>query len=158
MVRVATPAPDELALTSFGGDACTRLEPTPIGEKQKVVDARLASYATMLGPTWQLVGGFPTTELRTVCVAISDGLVADLGREGGRAAASAAGVDEVVLVLPGTGAYDGEAPRCWTQAFPDDEVRYVDATDAAQLARAMAQIVADVTGRELIEKRPPRDR
>lgn len=149
---------DELALISFGGDAYVRLQPTPVGEAQRLVDARLASYATMLGPTWGLVGAFPATELRTVCVVISDGLVADLGRGGSRAAATGAGVDDVVLVLPGAGAYEGEAPRCWTQAFPGDDVRHVDATDAAQLTRTMAQIVADATNRELLGGRPLRDR
>lgn len=156
---------DEVGVTSFGGDACVRLEPTPADRELVLADAALASYCTLLGSTWDLVDVFaPYTPRagddgavlgtpRTVSVLVSDGYIADLGAAGSRARSTAVGVDAVGLLLPD--GRDRAAPRCWTHAYPDGAVLAVDPHDAGRLAGALAELIAELTGRELVDGRTP---
>ena len=138
---------DEVAVLSFGGDACVRLPPTSARDEVALNDPELASYATLLGPTWQLVAGFPRTETSTLAVLISDGLVCDLAGAGGRVNATAAGVNGIALLVPSTGSFTGGIPTSWTAAFPDGLASVVDTSAATHLATEVVGAIAALTGR-----------
>ncbi len=139
---------DELAVVSFGGDACVRLPPSPPARGSTLADPALHSYATMLGPTWELISAFPGTNHLTVAVLISDGLVSDLTQAGGRAAAGSAGVDGVALLIPASGSFGDAAPLSWRSAYPDDPAHVVGGGDGG-LATAVVEAIAVATGRDV---------
>lgn len=137
---------DELAVIAFGGDACIRRPPKSARDKTGLEDPDLTSYATMLGPTWQLASSFPPTEKPTLGVLISDGLVADLAGAGGEVHAAAAGVDSTALLIPSEASFAGGVPASWTAAFPHGTALVVD-SQSSHLANELVGAIAALTGR-----------
>ncbi|MCX2966849.1 hypothetical protein [Gordonia aquimaris] len=138
---------DEIGVIAFGGDACVRMEPASVCDKMTLDEPELTSYATMLGPTWQLIAGFPRTDKLTLAVLVSDGLVADLTGPGSRVNAMAAGINGVTLLIPSECSFTGGVPGSWSAAFPDDPARVIDSSAPALATEVVASIAA-LTGRD----------
>ncbi|TFV66835.1 VWA domain-containing protein [Blastococcus sp. CT_GayMR20] len=141
---------DELGVVDFAGAAAWTRQPTPVAEPA-VRGAAADVYQgdqTLLAPVLALAQALPPSHCRTALLLFSDAQLADLpqAEQEGRAAVQAAGVHDVVLLVPGE---DIDVPEAWGTSFPAAEPRYFDGLDADETGLTVASVVAELTGQEL---------
>jgi hypothetical protein len=145
---------DELAVVDFAADAAVRLPPSPAwrGAGTLTQPPIVDGSATVLAPVLDQVSAFPATGCRTFLMLLSDGQLDDLpgSEEAGRRSLREAGVDGILLLVPGERI---DVPAGWRHAFPAASPAYFDGHDTDETAIAFGRTVADVVDQRLV----PRD-
>jgi hypothetical protein len=144
---------DEVGVIDFAGAASWTRVPTPIGSSAVRGPARdvYVGDQTLLMPVLDRVAELPSSPCHTVLVLFSDAQLSDLPptEEEGRSVLQAAGLDGVVLLVPGD---DIDVPDVWTTVFPAAEPQSFDGLDADETGLTVASVVAELTGQDLAER------
>jgi len=144
---------DELGVLDFAAEARWAREPATIerGTGGRASAGAVDGLDTLLQPVLDRVAELSPSDCDTVLLLVSDAQLADLpgSAEEGRAALRAAGVHDVVLLVPGE---DIDVPPVWTTAHPEAEPLRFAGEDADAAALVLGQVVAGLTGQTLEER------
>jgi hypothetical protein len=141
---------DELGVVDFAGAAAWSREPALIGDVagRGATDDVYQGDQTLFTPVLDLIAALPDTSCRTALLLFSDAQFADLpqGEQEGRALVQAAGVHDVLLLVPGQ---DIDVSVLWSPVYPGSEPQYFDGLDADETGLTLAGVIAGLTGQEL---------
>jgi hypothetical protein len=140
---------DELAVVDFAAESAVRLQPSSPDSGTGALRAPAVQDGvdTLLAPVLETVSGFPTTDCATALAFLSDAQLSDLpASEEGRRSMMAAGVDTVLLLVPGQ---EIDVPPQWRHAFPAAAPMRFDGHDAEDTARTFGETVAGLVDQTL---------